>query len=102
MSEQKAKLKSGMGNRGTTANRYAMAVVGFLTIAFVGVFLLTQLDGIIAIDNTSSFYTVYTDLVDNTATLYSILILVAVILGVSIVLFVLNRSSRSDGGGSAF
>jgi len=60
----------------------AWGVVMVIAVMFIGLFLINQVATVTAINNTSSFYTMYTQLITNSGTIYSVL-------GIGIVIFIL-------------
>jgi hypothetical protein len=76
----------------------ALSVVIFIVTLFVGIFLISKVSTITAINNSSDFYTVWGSLVSNTGTMYDVLILVGVVVAIGVAIGVL----KGVGGGGGF
>ena len=70
----------------------AWGVVMVIAVMFIGLFLINQVATVTAINNTSSFYAMYTTLITNSGTIYSVL-------GIGIVIFILLWVMGFFGGG---
>ena len=74
--------------RGTA--EVSMEAIQALAILFIGLFIITTVSDITAINNTSSFYSTYTDLISKTGTVYKVLILVLIVAALAVAVHVLR------------
>ena len=89
-------MKKRIGRKGAL-DSMALTVVNVIVIMFVGLFLISKVSTLTAINNTSSFYNIYTTLATSTGTLYDVVILVSFIFAIAIAIGML----KGIGGGGA-
>lgn len=77
----------------------AMGVIITMVVMFMGVYMISMVSELTAINNTSDFYSITTDLVTSTATVYNVLILVIVITALGVAIAVLRGFGSGGGGG---
>lgn len=77
------RASKGSGMKGQVQGAVLGAVVA-LVMLFVGIFMIAEVADITAINNTSDFSGVYDSLVDNTSTIYSVLVLALIIVVLAI------------------
>lgn len=89
------KLKNTFSNRKGALSDLALSVVVALVALFIGLFMITKVSNITSINNSSDFYSVFTDLTSSTGTIFSVLILVIIVVALGVAIAVL----RGFGGG---
>lgn len=83
--------------RGTA--EVSMEAIQALAILFIGIFIISTVSDITAINNTSSFYSTYTDLIAKTGTIYKVLILVLIVAALAVAVHVLRGFGGAGRGG---
>jgi len=76
----------------------ALGVIVSLVTLFVGLYMITQVADITAINNTSDFYTVYSDLTSNTSTIFDVMILVIIVVALGVAIAVLRGFGQTTAG----
>jgi len=79
----------------------ALGVIVALVTLFVGLYMISKVSAVAAINNTSDFYTPYTSLVSNTSTIFDVLILVIIIVSLGVAIAVLRGFGGGGGGAGA-
>ncbi|HIE35906.1 MAG TPA: hypothetical protein EYP89_01555 [Candidatus Omnitrophica bacterium] len=74
----------------------SMGVIVTIVALFVGIFMISQVADVTEINNTSDFYTTYSNLVTNTGTIYNILVLVLIIVGLAVAIAYLSGFGRGE------
>jgi hypothetical protein len=85
-------------NRKGQVSGLVMDVIIVVVLLFIGLFMITQVSGITAINNTSAFYTTYTNLITNTGTIYQVLILVVIVIALGVAIMFLRGFTGMAGG----
>ena len=79
-------LKNKRGNLSGLALGLVTAVVAL----FIGLYMISQVSQVAAIDNTSDFYDIYTGLASKTSTVYDVMILVIIVVALGVAIAVLR------------
>jgi len=93
------KLKKRRPQKGL-ANTVMAVGIAIVTL-FIVLFMIVKVAGITAVDSTSDFYSIYTDLVTNTKTIYSVLILVLIVAALAVAIWYLRSRFGTSAGTSA-
>ena len=72
------------------------AVITLVTL-YVGLFMITKVSNITAIDSGSDFYNAYSSLVSGTGTIFDILVLVTIIVALGAALYALRAGAAPSG-----
>jgi len=62
----------------------ALGIIVALVSLFIGLYMISKVSAIAAIDNTSDFYTTFTSLVTNTGTIFDVMVLVIIVVALGI------------------
>jgi len=91
---------SGLKDFGKRAQMAGVALGSVIAIValFIGLFMISKVSDITALNNTSSFYTTYTKLITSTGTVYDVITLVIIIFALGIAIAVLRGFSETAGG----
>jgi len=84
--------------KGQAVSNTAMAIIVAIVVLFVGLFMISEVASVASINNTSDFYSVYDSLVTNTSTIYSILVLVLIVVGLAVAIAYLRGFGGQAGG----
>jgi len=100
---QQAALNGGL--KGTLSG-LALGVVTAIVALFIGLYMISKVSDVASINNTSDFYSTYQDLVTNTGTIFSVIILVVIVVALGIAIGVLRgfgetKTSESSTGAGA-
>jgi len=95
------KLKQMHEARKGSLSGVSLGVVVAIVSLFIGVYMISKVASIAAINNTSDFYSIYTNLTTNTGTVYDVLILVIIIVALGIGIGVLRSFSSNPMMGSS-
>jgi hypothetical protein len=77
----------------------SLSVVVALVSLFIGLYMIAKVSGVAAINNTSDFYTTFTNLVTSTGTIFDVMILVIIITALGVGLWVLRGFTAGGGPG---
>ena len=93
----KRKKKYRRRRKGTLSSLALSVVIGLVTL-FIGLFMISKVSNIAAINNSSDFYSTFTSLVSNTSTIYDVLILTIIIVALGVAIGVLRGMSSTVKG----
>jgi hypothetical protein len=79
----------------------SLGVVIALVSLFIGLYMITKVADVTAINNSSDFYSVYTNLTANTGTIFDVMILVIIVVSLGVAIAVLRGFGAGGGGISA-
>jgi len=68
----------------------ALGVVVAIVALFIGLYMISMVSEVAAINNTSDFYSTFSNLVTKTGTIYNVLILVIIITALGVAIWVLK------------
>jgi len=95
---QQAALNGGL--KGTLSG-LALGVIVAVVALFIGLYMISKVSDVASINSTSDFYNTYTDLVSNTGTIFSVLILVIIVVALGVAIGVLKGFARGETGAGA-
>jgi len=82
-------------NRKAQLSSVALGIIITIVSLFIGLFMITNVSEITAINNTSDFYSIYTNLVSSTSTIFEVIVLVIIIVALGLAIAIL----KGFGGG---
>ena len=86
-----------MNKKGALAD-LALGMVVAIVALFIGLYMISEVSDVASINNTSSFYTIYTSLITNTSTIYDVLILVIIVVALGVAIAVLRGFGATSAG----
>ena len=95
------KLKQMHEARKGSLSGLALGVIVGIVSLYIGLYMIVKVSDIVAVNNTSDFYSIYTNLATNTSTVYDVMILVIIVVALGVAIAVLRSfNSRSQMGES--
>jgi len=75
----------------------ALSIVVAIVALFIGLFMISKVSTITAINSTNDFYSTYSSLITNTGTIYDVLILVIIVVALGVAIAVLRGFGQTSG-----
>ena len=86
-----------IGKKGALAD-LALGMVVSIVALFIGLYMISKVSDVTAINSSSDFYSTYTTLITNTGTVYDVLILVIIVVALGVAIAVLRGFGATSAG----